>query len=141
MVAEARGSKQIGRPDKKSVSESIVASLEKPPEKALDSLKENRLLRLYCRGGGEAVSELYVFLGKTRYYIMLPRTFCSCKDFEMGVVMKRSKGSCYHLIALDLAIAQGKLRIEEVDCELIKAVALELLLKDDSPTLRKLLYR
>ncbi len=141
MVVGVADREQIERLDKRSVDKSVVTSLEKPPEKALEALKENRLLRLYCRSSGRIVSELYVFLGKSRCYIMLPRTFCSCKDFEIGVVMRRSKGTCYHLVALDLAISQGKLRSEEVDCELIEAVALELLLQDDSPTLRKLLYK
>lgn len=141
MVVEVANSGQVDKLDKKSVGKSIVTSLERPPEKALDALKENRLLRLYCRSSGTVVSELYVFFGKNRCYIMLPRTFCSCKDFEIGVIMRRSKGSCYHLIALELAISQGRLRSEEVNCDLIEAVALEILLQDDSPTLRRLLYR
>lgn len=124
--------------DKNRVADSVMKASINPPEKALEALRERRLVRLFCRRGGE-LAELYVFYGKDRNYIMIPRTFCSCKDFELNVVSRRLRATCYHLVSLELAISQNKVRVMEVDCDTLENIFLELLLGEYSITLKRIL--
>ncbi len=126
----------MAKRDKSVVGEFVTSVLEHPPERALEALSERRVVKLRCRKN-ESFVELYAFCGKERSYMMIPRTFCGCKDFELNVVLRGLRGSCYHLVALELAASRGRLRIVEVDCDTLGAVALELLLGEDSPTLRR----
>ncbi len=125
--------------DKRAVSEFTKNLVEHPSEKAIDAVMERRLVKLYCKRETEVV-ELYVFQGRDRSYILFPGMYCSCKDFELNVVLRGHKGSCYHLVALEIARKQGKLKVFEVTCEILKSIALELLLREDSTVLRKIVY-
>ncbi|MCS7099212.1 MAG: SWIM zinc finger family protein [Sulfolobales archaeon] len=127
----------MSRTDKRAVAESVENSVEKPPEKAIEAVLGRRLLKLLCRSDKES-AEIYVFYGRDRSYVLIPKAFCGCKDFEINVVLRRERGSCYHLIALELAIRRGVLRVLEVDCGTLREVALELVLGENSPTLRKI---
>lgn len=122
---------------KSAVERFVSSALERPPERALEAVAERRVVRLYCRKDGGIV-ELYAFCGRERSYMMIPREFCGCKDFEMNVVLRGLRGACYHLVALELAASRSRLRVIEVDCDTLSAVALELLLGEDSPTLRRM---
>jgi predicted nucleic acid-binding Zn finger protein len=125
--------------DYRGVPEAISRVLLEPPEKALEAVQERRVVRLRCRGSGEGV-ELYVFHGRDRDYLLFPRRFCTCKDFELNVVVRRAKGTCYHLVACELAVARNSLRDVEVGCETLFDIALEVLLTQRSPTLQRLLF-
>jgi predicted nucleic acid-binding Zn finger protein len=125
--------------DYREVPEAISKVLLEPPEKALEAVHERRVVRLRCRGGGEGI-ELYVFHGRERDYLVFPRRFCTCKDFELNVVVRRAKGTCYHLVAYELAVARNSLRDVEVECETLLNIALEVLLTQRSPTLQRLLF-
>jgi len=124
--------------DYRGVPEAVSRMLLAPPEKALEAVLERRLVRLRCRRGGEV--ELYVFHGKDRDYLVFPRRFCTCKDFELNVVMRRAKGTCYHLVAYEIALARNSLRDVEAECEVLFNIALEVLLMQKSPTLQKMLF-
>jgi len=113
--------------------------MDHPSEKVIDAVMEKRLLKLYCKKGVDIV-ELYVFHGRDRSYILFPGMYCSCKNFELDVVVRGRRGSCYHLVALEIAKKQGKLKVFEVTCETLKSIALELLLREDSALLRKIVY-
>jgi len=125
--------------DYRGVPEAVSRVLLEPPEKALEAVQERRVVRLRCRGSEEGV-ELYVFHGRDRDYLVFPRRFCTCKDFELNVVVRRAKGTCYHLVACELAVARNSLRDVEVGCETLFDIALEVLLTQRSPTLQRLLF-
>jgi predicted nucleic acid-binding Zn finger protein len=125
--------------DYREVPEAVSKMLLEPPEKALEAVLERRVVRLRCRGDEERV-ELYVFHGRDRDYLIFPRRFCTCKDFELNVVVRRAKGTCYHLVAYELAVARNSLRDVEVGCETLFDIALEVLLTQRSPTLQRLLF-
>lgn len=129
----------MSRIDRRRVGSYTSSLAENPPERAIDAVAERRLMKLFCRKGADTV-ELYVFYGKDRSYILVPGMFCSCKDFELNVILRGVKGACYHLVSLEMARARNVLRVHEVGCETLKTVALELLLGDDSPTLRKVAH-
>jgi predicted nucleic acid-binding Zn finger protein len=59
---------------------------------------------------------VWIVVGKTRDYLILPdASFCSCDDFFYSV-MEGKAFLCYHLIAQQLAEALGRYdRIEEDD--------------------------
>jgi|GEM_PF-515988 len=125
--------------DYREIPEAVSKMLLAPPEKALEAALERRLVRLRCRRGEEEV-ELYIFHGKDRDYLVFPRRFCTCKDLELNVIMRRAKGTCYHLVAYEIALARNSLRDVEVECEVLFNVALEVLLVQRSPTLQKILF-
>jgi len=52
----------------------------------------------------------WFFLGKTRTYIIIPKTFCSCVDFEINVVEREKVPTCYHLVAQVVAEVHGRYR-------------------------------
>ncbi len=79
----------------------------------------------------------YVVKGRRGYYIVLPGLYCSCKEFEINVLMRRSRGACYHLALLDEAIKQGRVRELELGVEEAVAVLIEVLETGDSILLRR----
>lgn len=129
----------MSRVDKRMVGDHAISSAESPSERVLGAVTERRLMKLFCRRGADII-ELYVFYGRDRSYIMIPRMFCSCKDFELNVISRGLRGACYHLASLELAKNRNMLRVHEVSCEALKAIALELLLGEDSLTLRKVAH-
>lgn len=129
----------MSKSDKRRVRDFVLSSVKQPPERAIDAVVERRLVKLYCRQDDNVV-ELYVFYGKDRGYVLIPGIFCSCKDFELNVVLRGLKGACYHLVSLELARNQGRLKVLEVNCETLRTIALELILREDSATLRKIMH-
>lgn len=127
----------MNRLDKGEIARFVSSSMKHLPEKAVAAVMEKRLMKLYCKRG-EDITELHVFYGKERSYIMIPGLFCGCKDFELNVVLRGHRGACYHLVSLELARSQNELKALEVSCETLRDVALELLLGEDSSTLRKI---
>ncbi|MCX8184458.1 MAG: hypothetical protein RMI56_06240 [Sulfolobales archaeon] len=129
----------MSRIDKGKIVESVLNSINKPTERAVEAVAERRLMKLFCRNNEEVV-ELYVFYGRDRSYMLVPGMFCGCKDFEINVVLRREKGSCYHLVALELARRKGVLKTLEVSCDTVREIVLELLLNENSLTLRKIVH-
>ena len=60
--------------------------------------------------------ELWIVVGRTRDYLVLPHLYCMCDNFYLNVVIRRSDSACYHIIAQMLAEATSKFdKIEEHD--------------------------
>lgn len=64
----------------------------------LASALKNRRLILISRN-----PELWVYMGRTRDYLVIPRTYCSCRDFLVNTVGRMKPRPCYHLVAQVLA--------------------------------------
>jgi len=124
--------------DYRGVPGAVSRMLVEPPGRALEAALERRVVRLRCKEDEEGV-ELYVFHGKDRDYLVFPGRFCTCKDFELNVVIRRAKGACYHLVAYEISRARNSLRDVKVTCEVLFNVVLEVLLTQKSPTLQRLL--
>jgi len=71
-----------------------------------EAIFENRVVKVKARDG----SIHWFFLGKTRTYIIIPKIFCSCVDFEINVVERKKIPTCYHLVAQVLAEVYGRYR-------------------------------
>ncbi len=72
-----------------------------------ESLFENRVVKIVLNNNREH----WFFLGKTNTYILIPKTFCSCIDFEINVVERKKIPACYHLVTQVLAQVYGRYRI------------------------------
>ncbi len=52
--------------------------------------------------------EVWIVVGRTRDYQVVPRLYCMCDDFYLNVVIRRSDPLCYHMLAQMLAEATHK---------------------------------
>jgi len=71
-----------------------------------EAIFENRIVKIEAKDG----SIHWFFLGKTGSYIVIPKTFCSCVDFEINVVERKKIPTCYHLVAQVVAEVYDKYR-------------------------------
>ncbi len=71
-----------------------------------EAIFENRVVKADARDG----STHWFFLGKTGTYIIIPKTYCSCTDFEINVVERKKVPTCYHLVAQVVAEVYGRYR-------------------------------
>ncbi len=60
-------------------------------------------------GVGEGGLPLYAVLSadRSRYYIVVPRLFCSCPDYFFSVVSRKTKEMCYHMLAVEIGLREG----------------------------------
>jgi len=103
-------------------------------EKVSEALHERRVVRLV----GNDV-HLWVFNGRERDYVLIPKVYCSCKDFEFNVIMRGVRRSCYHLVTQYLAELTNNFRELGVNSETLYSVLNEIIYYERSLTLRKLL--
>mgnify|MGYP005831076091 CR=1 FL=1 len=47
----------------------------------------------------------WIMVGKKRDYLIISEFYCSCEDFYINVVLRRSVKYCYHILAKKLAEA------------------------------------
>ncbi len=60
--------------------------------------------------------EVWIAVGRTRDYQVVPRLYCMCDDFYLNVVIRRNDSLCYHILAQMLAEATHKFdEIQEDD--------------------------
>jgi len=71
-----------------------------------EAIFENRIVKVEAKD--ESIH--WFFLGKTGTYIVIPKTFCSCVDFEINVVERKKIPTCYHLVAQVVAEVYDKYR-------------------------------
>ncbi|MEL9997075.1 MAG: hypothetical protein QXH99_01040 [Sulfolobales archaeon] len=108
--------------------------LELMNEKVREALHDKRIIKL---SSDEVV--IWVFYGKERDYLIIPKIYCSCMDFELNVIFRGVKKSCYHIITQHIAESNGVFRDLRVSSELINDILVEILYIGRSPTLRKIL--
>lgn len=120
----------------KIVKESLKSStsLSGLSDRVWESLYEKRVLRLTC---GETY--FWIFSSRERDYLIIPKVYCGCMDFELNVIMRGSKKYCYHLITQYIAESRGMFRELRISDELLKDIITEVLYVGRSNTLRKLM--
>ena len=117
--------------------EKYAASLNSEvPKRALEALKEKRVLLLIGKSSGRSI---YIFMSKERDYLIIPRILCTCKDYEFNVVLRKTKPACYHLVTAELAIRKGEVRRIIVDDEVLDNILYETIYDGFSRTLRKII--
>ncbi len=112
-------------------NKSITSSL------ALKRLVKPRLLFI----GGDIEPHVWFYVGPRGDYVIVPKTYCSCKDFVINVMSRKKKRVCRHLIIQFIGSRKGLYRVVDIrDLETFSKIIHEILDINISPTLRKLLY-
>lgn len=106
------------------------------PPRSKAAIRERRIVRAYVDG-----RDFTFFKGKDRDYFLVRRLFCTCKDFEFNVVLRRKKPACYHLIAIEVAERGGAVKELRLSTGEFYDIMYELILNGRSNTLRKLLLK
>jgi predicted nucleic acid-binding Zn finger protein len=83
--------------------------------RAYRAVEENRV-SLYIFHPSE--TNKWTVKGRKREYLVIPETFCTCRDFYQAVVINGESLMCYHLLAQQIAsIRKQHLTIESTDAE------------------------
>jgi predicted nucleic acid-binding Zn finger protein len=45
----------------------------------------------------------WIVKGRARQYLVIPKTYCTCRSFYQEVVISRESDMCYHLLAQQIA--------------------------------------
>lgn len=72
--------------------------------RAIKAIEEKRIMKYIFKPSGKY---LWVVVGKTRKYLVIPDFYCSCDDFYFNVVTRRKRQLCYHILARKIAEILG----------------------------------
>ncbi len=113
LLAETQKKLQGGeRLDSKSLAE-LRAKFGEKFDRALKLVEDGHIKRYAFE---PSKREVWIVVGRTRDYQVLPRLYCMCDDFYLNVVIRRSDPACYHILAQMLGEATHKFdKIEEPD--------------------------
>lgn len=53
----------------------------------------------------------WIVKGRARHYMVIPKTYCTCRSFYQEVVISRESSMCYHLLAQQIAEIRGQYEI------------------------------
>ncbi len=82
-------------------------------DRAIQLLKDNHVKKYTFK---PSKREVWIVVGRTRDYQVVPRLYCMCDDFYLNVVIRRSDPLCYHMLAQMLAEVTHKFdEIQEGD--------------------------
>lgn len=119
-----------------SLREKLIKLSETPPAQARSAVGELKVVKI------ASIPELWVVIGRESDYLVIRKTYCNCPHFTIRVIGGESSTPCYHLIAIEMAIRQG--RFHDLSLSLSKDelidIVLEILAGTRSTTLRKRLY-
>ena len=91
----------------------------------------------------EAPAQLWLVMGRSSDYIVVPESYCSCPHFTIRVLSGETVEPCYHLVAVHIAASRG--RYHDLSHSLapstVQDIVLEALVQGRSATLRRILYR
>lgn len=102
-----------------SIVESFLASIKINPSKRKSYFKvlhdkwekvdlvlkhQNALKYVFLPSG----NEIWVIMGKTDEYLVIPGLYCSCYDFYFNAILRKKDICCYHVIAQILCEKLGK---------------------------------
>ncbi len=48
---------------------------------------------------------------RKRAYVVIPGLYCSCPDYLFSVFLRGRRRACYHMVAAELAMREGKYRV------------------------------
>lgn len=102
-------------------------------KKALESKVEAKIVK--CNVEGRTV---WFYLGPKSTHYIIPRTYCSCKDYNLNVVHKSVNSPCYHLILQVLVEAENSFLEVELDREVFREVLEEVEELEESEKLKRI---
>jgi len=105
----------------------------------LGEVYEKRFVKLSCKQGSRD-GFIWVYTGPRGDYLLVPRSFCSCKDFMIRTASTKKTLACKHLVGLELAVKLDRKREVSLSADDCVRIVFEILEKNVSPTLRKALY-
>jgi len=117
-------------------------SVEFSEDRAIQaSLSLRKIVKPILLFAGNAEPPVWFYIGVKNDYVIIPRTFCSCKDFVVNVMSVKNKLFCKHLVLQFVSEARSVYRTVAIPSvsDYLKIIR-EILSINISPTLRKLLY-
>jgi predicted nucleic acid-binding Zn finger protein len=109
-----------------------------PLETSAAGLRKMVRISLRDRGGD---APTWIYIGRRRDHILVPRVYCTCRDFVIRVMSEKKRLSCKHLIIQKIAEANNTYRTLNINVKEYVKIIREILNIGVSPTARKLLYR
>ena len=76
---------------------------------ALRAVREGRVIKVVFEPSGRTFWLVYGRKFK-RTYLVIPRLYCSCRDFLVNVFLRGRASECYHMRARDIAEREGLYR-------------------------------
>ena len=84
---------------------------------------------------------IHFYVGEKHDHMIIPFSYCSCKNFLIKVMTKKARLSCKHLLMLKYALDNRLFRTIRINNDkLLKNIIDEIINLGISPTLRKLLH-
>ena len=83
-------------------------------KKAIETVNRGKVKKYVFVPSGRVT---WIVVGRRRDYWVIPRLYCSCDDFYINVISKRSASLCYHLLAQAIAEKLGKYDVFNVSDE------------------------
>jgi len=83
-------------------------------KKAIEAVNKGRVKKYVFLPSGRVT---WIVVGREKDYWVIPRLYCSCDDFYINVISRRSASFCYHLLAQAIAEKTGKYDVFNVSDE------------------------
>ena len=105
-------------------------------KKALEMLTISTIVRVKCSG-----RTLWFYVGPHSVHYIIPRTYCTCVDFNMNVIFRGRVCSCYHLILQVICECMGRVVEIELNPDVVEKVMEEVEDSENSRTLRTIIIK
>ncbi|MCD6301675.1 MAG: SWIM zinc finger family protein, partial [Staphylothermus sp.] len=77
---------------------------------------------------GDRIYFIYFYVGERHDYIIIPFSYCSCKNFLIKVMNKKTKLTCKHLLMLKYALENNLFRTIRINNDkLLKNIISEII--------------
>lgn len=112
----------------------------RPMHELYSKVLMGKIIQPRITGFTEEQPPVWFYIGEKHDHIIVPHTYCSCRDFLIRVMSKKQSLACRHLLMQRIAELKGKYRVVEMNREEYLRIVYEIVRINISPTLRKLLY-
>ncbi len=127
-------------------SNTTMEYIEGLTERELRNMREayalaglRKMIRIFIKDYGME-APTWIYLGHREDHIVIPKTYCTCKNFNIGVMTRKQLLSCKHLIVQWIAERNNRYRTLRINIDDYRKIIKEILEIGISPTIRKLLY-
>ncbi len=114
----------------------LEKSLTSPTTTIPPEVYEYRYVKLKIRADS-VVSELWVYIGRERDYLLIPGLYCNCKVFTLKTIINKTETHCKHQLGVYAAIAMQKYVEVELSIDEAYTVISEVLNKGFTVFLRR----
>ncbi len=104
-------------------------------------LSLRKLVKIYVESNKTLLEPpVWIYMGLLNDHIIIPKLYCSCKDYIIRVMSEKRRPACIHLIAQKFAEEKKSYKTVTVSLNDYFKILSEILKYGKSPTLRKVLY-